>query len=245
MSSAFLRKNLAAILLGAVALAFTAFALPPYLTLDAARSRIPPPPGVPVYYPLLVAHVVFASVAMAAAVVQIVPALRSRFPAWHRRFGRLYVFLGVLPAGLTGLIIGIMTPFGPVLRASNVLLAVLWLTCTFAGFRMARAGRHADHRRWMLRSVTLTLSVITNRVWAVIFMLALVPQLDTTFGGNQALMVQSIAGLSAWLGWVLPLLAVEWWLIEGGRRQLTPRLARRRDRKSRSRALPASSIALS
>ncbi len=25
-------------------------------------------------------------------------------------------------------------------------------------------------------------------------------------------MVQSIAGLSGWLGWVLPLLVTEWWL---------------------------------
>jgi uncharacterized membrane protein YozB (DUF420 family) len=245
MSSAFLRMNLAPILLGAVALAFIAFALPPYLTLDTAKSRIPPPPGVPAYFPLLVAHVVFASVAIATAIVQIVPAIRSRFPASHRRSGRLYVWLGVLPAGLTGLVIGVLTPFGPVLRASNVLLALLWLTCTFAGFRMARAGRYADHRRWMLRSVTLTLSIITNRVWAVIFTLALVPQLDTTFAGNESLMVQTIAGLSGWLGWVLPLLAVEWWLIDGGRRQLTPRLPRRRARNSRSRALPASSIALS
>ena len=43
-------------------------------------------------------------------------------------------------------------------------------------------------------------------------MIALVPQLQTTFGGNEALMVQAIAGLSGWLGWVLPLLAAEWFL---------------------------------
>lgn len=217
MASAFVRNNLAAILLGAVALAFIALALPPYLTLDATRSRIPPPPGVPAYYPLLVAHVVFASLAMAAAIVQIVPAIRTRFPGWHRTSGRVYVFAGVLPAGLTGFVLGMLTPFGPVLRASNVVLAVLWLTCTCIGVRMARAGRYADHRRWMLRSVTLTLSIITNRVWAVVLTIALVPQLDTTFGGNQALMVQAIAGLSGWLGWVLPLLSAEWWLIDRGR----------------------------
>jgi hypothetical protein len=52
-------------------IAFIAFALPPYLTLDESRSRIPPPPGVPAYYPLLVTHVVFASVAMATACLQI------------------------------------------------------------------------------------------------------------------------------------------------------------------------------
>jgi hypothetical protein len=64
----------------------------------------------------------------------------------------------------------------------------------------------------MIRSVALTLSVITNRVWAVVWILALLPQLPTTFGGNEQLLVQTVAGLSGWLGWTLPLLAAEWWL---------------------------------
>jgi hypothetical protein len=80
---------------------------------------------------------------------------------------------------------------------------------------MARQYRVAEHRRWMIRSVTLTLSIITNRIWAVMAFLVLSPQLATTFGGNEMLMVQTIAGLSGWLGWVLPLLVVEWWLVEG------------------------------
>jgi hypothetical protein len=66
----------------------------------------------------------------------------------------------------------------------------------------------------MTRSFALTMSIITNRVWAVIFTIVLAPQLSTTFGGNEALMIQTIAGLSGWLGWVLPLLAAEWWLVE-------------------------------
>jgi hypothetical protein len=64
------------------------------------------------------------------------------------------------------------------------------------------------------------MSVISNRVWAVIVTIALLPHLPTTFAGNEALMVQSIAGLSGWLGWVVPLLVVEWWLVERGDRAL-------------------------
>ena len=201
-----------------VALAFIAFALPPYLSLDVSRSRIPPPAGFPAYYPLLVGHVIFASVAMATACLQIWPWLRREHPRAHRIAGRVYLFGGVLPAGTLGLMIGAVSPFGPVIRASNVLLAILWLTCSIAGFRMAQQRRMAAHRRWMVRSVALTMSVITNRVWAVIVTLALLPQLPTTFGGSEHLMVQSIAGLSGWLGWVLPLLIVEWWLVERGER---------------------------
>ena len=197
-----------------VAVAFIAFSLPPYLTLDPARSRIPPPAGLPAYYPLLVMHVVFASIAMLTAVPQVWGRFRRRYPAAHRVIGRVYVFGGVLPASIAGFAIGSVSPFGPVLRASDVLLAILWMACTAAGFRMGQRRRFAEHRRWMIRSVTLTMSIITNRVWAVIFTLVFSPQLPTTFGGNEALMVQTIAGLSGWLGWILPLLAAEWWLVE-------------------------------
>jgi hypothetical protein len=195
-----------------VVLAFLVFALPPYLTLEPARSRIPVSGAIAAYYPLLVIHVACGSIAILAACLQVWPWLRTRFPAVHRRTGQVYVFAGVLPAGAIGLVIGALTPFGPVLRASNVLLAIVWLTVTITGYRAGRQFRVADHRRWMIRSVVLTFSIITNRLWAVIWVVTLVPQLQTTFGGNEALMVQAIAGLSAWLGWVLPLLAAEWFL---------------------------------
>jgi len=205
-------KRFALLLL--LVVAFIGFSLPPYLTLDPARSRIAPPPDLPAYYPLLVAHVLFASVAMLTACLQVWTRLREHRPRLHRRLGRVYVFAGVVPAGLAGLAIGAVSPFGPTLRASNVLLALLWLGCTLEGFRMGRRGRSAAHRRWMIRSFALTLSVITNRFWGAVLFLVLSPQLETTFGGNEALMVQAIAGLSGWLGWVLPLLAAEWWLVE-------------------------------
>ena len=38
----------------------------------------------------------------------------------HRRLGLLYIFGGVLPAGVMGLTLGAVSPFGPVIRASNV-----------------------------------------------------------------------------------------------------------------------------
>ena len=213
--------------LGLVALAFVAFALPPYLTLDPTRSRIPVPASFPPYYPALVAHTVFGSVAMLTCCLQMWPWLRRRYPRVHRRIGRLYVFGGVVPAGLMGLTIGGISPFGPVLRASNVLLAIVWLGVTLTGFRMAQQDRLYEHRRWMIRSFALTMSVITNRVWSVIWFLALSPQLATTFGGSETLMVQAIAGLSGWLGWVLPLLLAELWLERGTHRRPSASIATR------------------
>jgi uncharacterized membrane protein YozB (DUF420 family) len=216
-----------------VVLVFVGFSVPPYLSLDASRSRIPPPDGVPSYFPLLVAHVVFGSVAMLTCCIQIWPWLRSAYPATHRRIGRLYVYGGVLPAGVIGLAIGAISPFGPTLRVSNVLLASLWLAVTLTGERMGRRGRVREHRRWMIRSFALTLSVITNRVWAVLGFVFLSPQLATTFGGSESAMIQTIAGLSGWLGWVVTLVAAEWWL-ESSDKGLTARPATALEKASTS-----------
>ena len=75
----------------------------------------------------------------------------------------------------------------------------------------------------MVRSFALTASIITNRIWSVVFVVALLPQLDTTFHGDQGLMVWTIASGASWLGWTIPLLVAEWWL---GRTPARP--ARRR-----------------
>ena len=198
--------------LAAVAVAFVAFSLPPYLSLDPARSRVPQPPGFPLHFPLLVAHVVFGSVALLTACAQVWPWLREHHPQVHRAVGRVYVFGGVLPAGLLALPVGALSPFGPVARVSNVLLGSLWLAITITGYRRARQRRYVEHRRWMVRSFALTASIITNRVWAVIAYFTLAPHLDTLFQGNETMLSWTIAGLATWLGWVLTLLAAEWWL---------------------------------
>jgi uncharacterized membrane protein YozB (DUF420 family) len=199
--------------LAVVAVLFVAASLPPYLSGDPARSRVPP--SFPFHYSMLVAHVVFGSIALLTACLQIWPWLRQNHRAAHRRIGRVYVFAGVLPAGLMALPMGALSPFGPVARASNVLMCSLWLAFTITGYRRARQGRYAEHRRWMIRSFTLTASIITNRAWGPIAFLLLAPSRETAFGGNEQLFQWTVAGISTWLGWVLPLLFAEWWLERG------------------------------
>ncbi|KDN21462.1 DUF2306 domain-containing protein [Amycolatopsis rifamycinica] len=202
--------------LGLLVTAFLAFSLPPYLGLDSARSRIPAPTGW--YYPVLVTHIGFATIAMVTCALQIWPWLRREHPAVHRRTGRVYVFAGAIPASIAGFVIALAAPFGPVGAVSNVLLATLWFGCTVQGYRLARARRFGEHRRWMARSFALCMSIISNRIWGVLWAAVLTPQLDTTFGGSELALGQAIAGITTWTGWVLPLLAAEWWLGRGRRR---------------------------
>lgn len=81
------------------------------------------------------------------------------------------------------------------------MLALLWLPITIAGYRMARQRRFAEHREWMIRSFALTTSIVVNRLWLVLLLLVLWPQLDTTFGGDQTAMINTAAGASVWLSW--------------------------------------------
>ncbi|MFD9945585.1 DUF2306 domain-containing protein [Nonomuraea sp. NPDC059023] len=195
--------------LAVVAVVFLAFSLPPYATFDEGGSRVPAPDFFPPHFPLLALHVIFGSIAMITCCLQIWPWFRGRYPTVHRYTGRVYVLAGVLPAGLLGLVVGAATPFGHVARASNVLLALLWLGCTLAGWRMARQRRFTDHRRWMIRSFALTMSIITNRLWGALIVM-FVPL--ESLGSTPEQIGQTVAGLSTWVGWVLPLLFAEWWL---------------------------------
>jgi uncharacterized membrane protein len=192
--------------LAVIVLVFLGYSLPPYFT---GGTRVPA--TFALHYPLLVGHVMFASVAMVSAVVQTWPGLRRRLPGVHRRVGRVYVFTAV-PAAMCAMVIGAATPFGPILAVSNVLLASLWLWLTINGYLAGRQRRFAAHRRHMILSATVGLSIITNRIWTPVLFIALHPLQDSIFGGNEEHYLWVVAGIGAWLGWTIPTVAVYRWL---------------------------------
>lgn len=195
-----------------ITVAFLAYSLPPYLTLDPAQARVPAPDGFATHYPLLVGHIGFGSVALLTCCFQIWPWFRARHPKAHRIMGRLYVFAGVLPAGLLTIAVGAVSPFGPVARVGNVLAGLLWLAVTIVGIRVAMQKRYAEHRRWMIRSFALTTSIVAARLWGVIVAVALFANEKFDPAELSDPGVQALAGITVWLGWTVNLLIAEWWL---------------------------------
>ncbi|WP_037078603.1 DUF2306 domain-containing protein [Pseudonocardia spinosispora] len=191
---------------------FLVVSLPRYLTLDPAQSLVPPRPGYPPHYALLVGHIFFGSVALLTCCLQVWPWLRRHFPLLHRLAGRAYFFLGVFPAAVLVLGVAPVSSSGFVSSIGNTLLAVLWLYTSVRGYRTARRRRYAEHRRWMIRSFALTTSIVANRVWLFACLAVAETQLDTTYGGNETAMIQAAAGASVWLSWVVNILVAEWWL---------------------------------
>ena len=196
--------------LAVLTVSFVAYVLPPYLTLDPAQSRLQPLPAFPGYYPLLVTHIFLGSVVLLTACLQVWPWLRRSHPKVHRTSGRVYV-AAALPASVCVMIIAPLSLHGANSQVANTLLAVLWFGTTLAGFRAIRQRRYADHRRWMLRSVALSFSIVANRVWVIILFAVFVPEIYTGAPVDPVVLEQAI-GVSTWISWVVNLLVVQWWL---------------------------------
>jgi hypothetical protein len=59
------------------------------------------------------------------------------------------------------------------------------------------------------------MSIITNRIWAAAALVVLAPALDTTFRGDATLFSWTVAGISTWAGWTIPLLVAQYYLDRG------------------------------
>ncbi|MBB4934921.1 hypothetical protein F4561_005815 [Lipingzhangella halophila] len=216
--------------LGLATVVFLSFSVPPYLTLDPELSRFPIRDDFPLHYPFMVTHIFAGSIVMLAVCLQVWPWLRQNYPAVHRWSGRTYVMIGIPLVGLPSLVLAPLSHSGLGGQVSNTLWGILWLTCTIVGYRMVRQRRYAEHREWMLRSFALIFAIAMNRLWSTAAVITLMPQLDTTFGGDQQMLIMIAGSTSSWLSWVLNLLIVEWWIQYRRRGRRTP---------SRQKARPA------
>jgi len=141
---------------------------------DAAFvAQTNPPPGKEWYLeqmpryasrPTLTAlHVIPAALFMLLAPLQLSRRIRSRYPNGHRWSGRVMVAVS-LSIGLSGIIVGILIPFGGEFeRVISVTIGVLFLVALGLGVRRARQKRFADHRQWMLRMLAIGFVPVTMR----------------------------------------------------------------------------------
>lgn len=108
-------------------------------------------------------HVIPAALFMLLAPLQLSQRIRQRRPQWHRRAGRALVAVS-LSIGLSGIVIGIVMPFGGAFeRNVSVIIGVLFLYALGLGVLRVRQQRIAEHRRWMLRMLALGFVPVTMR----------------------------------------------------------------------------------
>ena len=116
-------------------------------------------------------HVSLGALYLGLAMLQFAGRVRARWPKVHRVSGRVAVFAGLV-SGITALLITAMFPFsGPPAMLVVGPFACLFLVALGRGLWLARAGRFAAHREWMIRAMAVGTSIATMRL---IFVPALV-----------------------------------------------------------------------
>ena len=145
----------------------------------------------------VLAHVGGGVTALALGSFQLVTRRGPR-RIWHRWTGRTYV-LACLTSAVAGLWLALHASAGPVATLGFGGLAIVWFMTTVTGWRKAVAGEFAQHRRWMIRSLSLTFAAVTLRI-----LLPMIPLTGLEFDvGYRAI---------SFLCWLPNLLLVEAWL---------------------------------
>lgn len=143
-------------------------------------------------------HLIFGPMALMLAPFQMWQDLRSRRPRLHRMLGYGYG-LSVMLAAIASL--ALLPHFMGQLSAAGgfALLAFAWLGTTALGISAARNRAFGAHRRWMIRSVTLTFAAVTLRLIMAPLMIAGWSVTDTYL-------------ITAWASWIPSLVLVELWM---------------------------------
>ncbi len=109
----------------------------------------------------LVTHLSLALVVISGGLLQLLPSLRTRFPAFHRLNGRLFMVSAIV-CSLAGqyLIFTREIPGDLIMDLGTSSAGVLVLLFSALAYMTARSRRFVEHRRWALR-----LFLVANAGW--------------------------------------------------------------------------------
>jgi hypothetical protein len=172
-----------------------------FASLRYALPKVPFPAGLPNFqlrHNWLIAHAVFASIALLTGPWQFLPLIRQRWLQTHRWIGKTYC-VAVLFGWLASLPIAAHAQAGAISSAGFLTLGFLWIGSTAAGYFTIRAGDVIAHSRWMTRSFALTAAAITLRIYLLLLPLTALP-----FATGYRII--------AWACWLPNLFVAEWLL---------------------------------
>ena len=160
-----------------------------------------------------VVHVVGAAVYALGGILQLVPHIRRRHPAWHRRSGRVLVVAGLLVAISALWLTLFYEPqpgTGQLAYAFRLVFGSATAACLVLGFVAVRRRDIPAHRAWMVRAYAIALAAGTQAF-------------TEGFGGAIFGTGVLATDLAKGAGWVVNLAVAEWVIRRPGRpRRPTP-----------------------
>jgi hypothetical protein len=130
--------------------------------------------------------------------------LLSKYPRWHKLLAKLTMPV-VLVAGLSAFPVALVAPVTPVSAWGFAAQGAVWLALLGLGVWHVRAGRIAQHRTCMLLMAATTTGAVFFRIYLALFAL---------WGDQRD--YHSFYALDAWIAWLLPLIAMAFFLKRTG-----------------------------
>jgi uncharacterized membrane protein len=123
----------------------------------------------------VILHIIAVTLFSLLGAFQFAPALRRRFPRWHRRAGRVVVPTGLV-AALTGLWMAHFYVLPPTDGAALYLMRLIvggWMIVALAmGYRAIRRRAVGAHSDWMLRGYAIGMGAGTQVLTSVPYFIA-------------------------------------------------------------------------
>ena len=126
--------------------------------------REPYNPGFSEFPNVVKSHVVLGAIYLGIAPFQFSPAVRTRWPGYHRIIGRVLTLIG-LAIGLSAIFIGLFIPFSGLSEQIVIsVFGVFFVVSLVRGFQCIRRKQIVQHREWMIRAFSIGLSIATMRL---------------------------------------------------------------------------------
>ena len=143
------------------------------------------------------AHIFSGPFSLLAGLILLSSSIRRRYPAFHRRLGRLQMICVLLLVAPSGLWMAGYAEAGTIASVAFALLALATAFTAYRGWQYALHVNYLQHALWMSRCYVLLCSAVVLRI----------------VGGVQSLIgfyAGWVDSFTAFACWVLPLAAFEW-----------------------------------
>lgn len=180
----------------------------PYLTLAPANSRVSLTSNAAIQYPLLLAHILLACIALASGFFQFSSRQRIEKPMIHRVLGRVYVFSVLTSSLLSLLYLFFVDDFTKAI--SFLVLSILWIFTCLKGVRNAVNKNFEEHRKWMIRSFGVTLVAVSGRLVVPLLLLTYYTLHGFSLPEGREKMLEEVLNVNIWVGLLVNFIVVEW-----------------------------------
>lgn len=144
----------------------------------------------------LLVHVIGGLLATLTGPVQFIPALRAKYPAWHRNLGKVYL-ASIFISTLASFYLAYTAQVSVAYTAGLGMLGIVWSVTSGMAYLAIRSRNLLMHKEWMIKSYVLTVAFVNFRVFEDLLAALGV----STFSDRKILM--------AWACWAVPFFVTE------------------------------------